>query len=163
MGDIAELVESYLRSEADQDRLTLIGAADGVWDVLVPSYWKESIAVSLRLGDWNLQAEAFFMRAPEENRADAYHLLLQRNVRGGPWRFCANEEGDVLLFALIPKGAVSEEELDRLLGTLVVLTDETYVPYMKLAYERGLEEQVSKGGPGVDQPPPWAKNPSGGE
>jgi hypothetical protein len=163
MDDLAELVDSYLRREAEEERLTIIGAADGVWDVMVPSYWKESIAVSVRLGDWNLQAEAFFMRGPEENRADAYHLLLQRNARSGPWRFCANEEGDVLLSALVPKAAVNENELDRLFGTLVVLTDETYVPYMKLGYERGLEEQVSKGGPGVDQPPPWAKEAPGGE
>jgi hypothetical protein len=155
--DLGELVDAYLRHEAEEERLTLVAAADGVWDVMLPSYWKESLAVSLRLGDWNLQAEAFFMRAPEENEAGAYQLLLQRNVRSGPWRFCANEDGDVLLSALLPKSAVNEEELDRLFGTLITLTDETYVPYMKLGYERGLEEQVRKGGPGLDQPPPWAK------
>jgi hypothetical protein len=163
MDDLTELVDAYLRQESEEDRLTLVAAADGVWDVMLPSYWKESMAVSLRLGDWNLQAEAFFMRAPEENRAETYHLLLQRNVRSGLWRFCANEEGDVLLAALIPKSAVNEEALDRLFGTLIVLTDETYVPYMKLGYQRGLEEQVSKGGPGVDQPPPWAKKLEGAE
>ena len=160
MGDLAGLIDAYLRHEAEEDRLTLLGAADGVWDVMLPSYWKESVTVSIRLGDWNLQAETFFMRAPEENRADTYHLLLQRNVRSGPWRFCANEEGDVLLSAVIPTGAVTEEELDRLFGTLIVLTDDTYVPYMKLAYQHGLEEQVRRGGPGVDQPPPWAKPPA---
>lgn len=160
MSDLTEVVDAYLAQGAKEEHLTVIGQADGVWDVMVPSYWKESITVSLRLGDWNLQAEAFFMRAPEENRAEAYHLLLQRNSRSGPWRFCANEEGDVVLSAVLPKEAVTGEELDRLLGALVVLTDETYVPYMKLGYERGLEEQVSKGGPGLDQPPPWAK-PSG--
>jgi hypothetical protein len=157
MDETAELVGAYLRGEADEERVTLLGSADGVWDVLLPSYWKESVAVSLRLGDWNLQAEAFFMRAPEDNTADAYHLLLQRNVRSGPWKFCTNESGDVLLTALVPRAAVNEEELDRLFGTLVEVTDETYVPYMKLAYQRGLEEQVRKGGPGVDQPPPWAR------
>jgi Putative bacterial sensory transduction regulator len=162
MSDLTELVDAYLQGQAKEENLTIIGKAEGVWDVMVPSYWKESIAVSIRLGDWNLQAEAFFMRAPEDNRADAYHLLLQRNARSGPWRFCTNEEGDVLLSALVPNAAVNEEELDRLFGTLVVLTDETYVPYMKLGYERGLEEQVSKGGPGLDQPPPWAK-PTEGE
>lgn len=157
MDETGELVDAYLRGEAAEGRVTLLGSADGVWDVLLPSYWKESVAVSLRLGDWNLQAEAFFMRAPEDNQADAYHLLLQRNVRSGPWKFCTNEAGDVLLAALIPRAAVNEDGLDRLLGTLVEVTDETYVPYMKLAYERGLEEQVRKGGPGLDQPPPWAR------
>jgi hypothetical protein len=65
--ETGELVGAYLRVEADEGRVTLLGTTDGLWDVLLPSYWKESVAVSLRLGDWNLQVEAFFMRAPEDN------------------------------------------------------------------------------------------------
>jgi len=150
-------IERYVTQAVDQEHLTLVGAAQGAWDLLVPSYWKESVAVSLHLGDRTLKAEAFFMRAPEDNADHAYRLLLQRNERGGPWRFCANEAGDATLVALVPLAAVTEEELDRLLGTLVTLTDETYKPYMELAFQRGLEEQVRRGGPGLDKPPPWAK------
>lgn len=119
MDDVARLVDAYLRGEADAGTLTLMGSAEDAWDVLLPSYWKEGLAVSLVLGDWTLQAEAFFMRAPEENRDRAYHLLLQRNAKSGPWRFCANEEGDVSMVAAIPRQAVTEGELDRLLGTAV--------------------------------------------
>jgi hypothetical protein len=155
-GDPAAVVEVFLEERSGEE-LTLLGSREAVWDILLPSYWKESIAVSLELGERHLRAEAFFMRAPEENRTDVYHLFLQRNLRSGPWRFCANESGDVSLVALVPRVAVSEEELDRLLGTLVQITDETYVPAMKLGYERGLEEQVNRGGPGLDQPPPWAR------
>lgn len=154
--DPGAVVDAYLEGHADD--LTVLGARSGAWDLLLPSYWKESIAVSLELGDRHLRAEAFFMRAPEDNRAEAYRLFLQRNTRSGPWRFAANETGDVLLLALVPRVAVTEEEIDRLLGSLVQLTDETYVPAMKLGYERGLEEQVRKGGPGFDQPPPWARD-----
>jgi len=155
---VAEVVLAFLRERADENGgLTLLGASDAVWDVLLPSYWKETIAVSLELGEWNLRAEAFFMRAPEENRAETFHLFLQRNRRSGPWRFAANEEGDVSLLAALPRAAVTEEELDRLLGSLIQVTDETYVPAMKLGYEKGLAEQVEQGGPGLDQPPPWAR------
>jgi hypothetical protein len=155
--DPAELIKGYLGKAQERGDLTLLGAADDTWDVLLESTWKESVAASLRLGDWNLHAEAFFMRAPEDNVGATYRLLLQRNVRSGPWRFCANEAGDVMLVALVPRAAISEDELDRLLGALVTLTDETYVPYMKLGYQSGLEEQVRRGGPGVDQLPPWAR------
>ncbi len=154
---VERLVEGYLRASAETGTLTLVGSGSGVWDVMVPSYWKESIAVSLRLGERTLSAEAFFMRGPEDNRTETYHLLLQRNQRSGPWRFAANEAGDVMLLALLPATSLSEDQLEQLLGSLVTLTDETYVPYMKLGYERGLEEQVRRGGPGVDRPPPWAK------
>lgn len=156
-GDPAAVVERFLDQHAGDDLTVLGSSAGAAWDIMLPSYWKESIAVSLQLGERHLRAEAFFMRAPEDNRAEAYHLLLQRNVRSGPWRFCANEAGDVLLLALVPRAAVTEAELDALLGTLVQVSDETYVPAMKLGYQRGLEEQVRRGGPGLDQPPPWAR------
>lgn len=154
---IADRVLGFLREQADEEALTLLGSSEEAWDVLLPSYWKETIAVSLELGEWTLRAEAFFMRAPEDNRAEAFKLFLERNRRNGPWRFAANEEGDISLLAAIPRAAITEEELDRLLGSLIRLTDETYVPAMKLGYERGLAEQVERGGPGLDQPPPWAR------
>lgn len=149
-------IDGFLRSQRDE--ITILGSREGVWDLMIPSYWKESIAVTLELGERNLRAESFFMRAPEDNRAETYHLFLQRNRRGGPWRFAASEAGDVSLEAVLPRAAVSAEELDRLLGRLVTLVDETYVPAMKLGYETGLEEQVRRGGPGLDQPPPWARD-----
>ncbi|HEX6263481.1 MAG TPA: YbjN domain-containing protein [Actinomycetota bacterium] len=157
MSDEAVRILAFLRERAQEEELTLLASSDRAWDVLLPSYWKETLAVSLELGDWNLRGESFFMRGPEENRAETFHLLLQRNRRPGPWRFAANEGGDISLLASIPRAAVTEEELDRLLGSLVQITDETFVPAMKLGYERGLAEQVERGGPGLDQPPPWAR------
>ena len=152
---LAAEIDGFLR--ARRDEITILGSREGVWDLMVPSYWKESIAVTLELGEWNLRGEAFFMRAPEDNRAETYHLLLQRNRRSGLWKFAASEAGDVSLEAVLPRAGVNEEELDRLLGHLVTLVDETYVPAMKLGYEKGLDEQVRRGGPGLDQPPPWAR------
>lgn len=155
--EVARTIQAYLERADGEENLTLLGHRENVWDVLVPSYWKETIAASLELGEWSLRAEAFFMRAPEDNRAGAFHLFLQRNQRGGAWRFAATQDGDVSLIAYLPRAGVTGEELDRLMGALVTLTDETYVPAMKLGFERGLEEQVDKGGPGLDQPPPWAR------
>ena len=152
----AGVVHGYL-GETPPEGVTLLGSGNGVWDLLVESYWKETIGVTLEVGDRTLRAESFFMRAPEENRAETYHLLLQRNQRSGPWRFCANEAGDVVMLAFVPLEALTEESLDALLGTLVTVSDETYVPAMKLGYKEALAEQVRGGGPGLDQPPPWAR------
>lgn len=156
-GDLAATIRSYLEGEAREDRLTLLGATGLAWDVMVPSYWKETIAVSMELGDRSLHAEAFFMRAPEDNAASAYKVLLERNLRSRLWRFAANEAGDVSLVADVPAEAVNDEQVGQLLGGLVTVTDETYRPYFELAFERALAEQVARGGPGLDQPPPWAR------
>lgn len=150
-----EEIEAFLKANAEH--FTVIGRAEDVWDVLVPSYWKETIAVSLALSDRGIRADAFFMRAPEENAELAYKLLLQRHERAHVWKFSANEAGDVSLVAELPRDAIGDDELDRLFGTLITLVDETYVPYMKIAFATSLEEQVRDGGPGLDQPPPWAR------
>lgn len=156
-GDLGARVSRYLEAEAAEGRLSLVGSGPNAWDVMVPSYWKESVPVSLSLGDRTLRAEAFFMRAPEDNVGAAYRLLLERNLSSRLWRFAANAAGDVTLLAEAPMEAVDGALLDQLFGGLVSLTDETYRPFFKLAYERSLAEQVARGGPGLDQPPPWAR------
>jgi hypothetical protein len=162
--EVAARVAAYLQGEAEEGRLSLIGSSERAWDVMVPSYWKESVSASLVLGERTLRAEAFFMRAPDENAGDAYRLLLERSLNSRQWRFAVTETGDVSLVADVPLAAVTETELDQLMGGLVTLTDETYRPYFRLAYATALAEQVADGGPGLDQPPPWAKEeePSGG-
>lgn len=155
--DLSHLILVFLEREASEGRVTIMGRAERAWDVMVPSYWKESISVSLTLGDRALRAEAFFMRGPEENAGPAYRLLLQRNLASRLWRFAAGESGDATLVADVPVPAVSDELLEQLFGALVELTDATYRPYFKLAFQTALEQQVARGGPGLDQPPPWAR------
>jgi hypothetical protein len=152
----ADRIRSFLERQADDGLVTILGSASRAWDVMVPSYWKESIAVSIELRERTLRAEAFFMRAPEDNAGRAYRLLLERNQTSRAWRFGASDVGDVWLIAEIGLEAVDDEELDRLLGGLVTLIDETYRPYFRLAFERALEAQIARGGPGLDQEPPWA-------
>jgi hypothetical protein len=154
----AQTVSGFLEREASEGRLTLVGRSERAWDILVPSYWKEAVPVSIEVRERTVRAEAFFMRAPQENADRVYKLLLERNLGSRLWRFASNEAGDVSLVAELPLGGVSDEELDQLIGGLFVLTDETYKPYFQLAFETALAEQVAAGGPGLDQPPPWAKD-----
>lgn len=148
----ATALTDYLDANDDVD---VIGRKGRAWDVMVPSYWKESVAVSLSIGDRSLRAEAFFMRAPEERHDRVYKLLLRRNEHAHLWKFAANEDGDVSLVAEVPLVAVGDEALDVLFGALITLADETYVPYMKLGFATALSEQIRAGGPGLDRPP-WA-------
>jgi hypothetical protein len=153
---VAALIDRHLQAEAQAERITVIGRAARAWDVLVPSYFKEAIPVSLVLGDRFLRAEAFFLRSPEDRAAEAFRLLLRRNLDTAWWRFAVSDSGDVTMLSDVPRPAVDEEVLDQVLGGVVRLTDETYRPYFRLAYERALADQVARGGPGLDQPPPWA-------
>jgi hypothetical protein len=155
----ATVVRGFLDARADEGLVTLLGATDRAFDVMVPSYWKESIAATLEIGERSLRAEAFFMRAPEDDTGRAYRVLLERNERSRAWRFAASETGDVWLVADVPLAAVDEEALDQLLGGLVTMVDETYRPYFRVAFAAALAAQVAAGGPGIDAAPPWARDP----
>ena len=157
---VAALVGAHLRGEADDGRITLLGSSGRAFDVLVPSDWKETVAATLEVGERSLRAEAFFLRAPEESDGAAYRVLLERNLRPGPWRFAVSDSGDAWLVADVPLEAVDSDAVDRLLGGLATLTDETYKPYFRRAFATSLAGQVARGGPGLDALPPWAREPS---
>jgi len=154
---VVALLREHLEREAAEGRLTILGFRGSAAEVLVPSEWKETVAATLWVGERSLRAEAFFLRAPEDPAGPAYRVLLERNLRPGAWRFAASEAGDVWLVAEVPLPTVDAEVLDRLLGGLVALTDETYRPYLRLAFGAALAEQVARGGPGLDSLPPWAR------
>jgi hypothetical protein len=158
---VAALLGDHLREEAAEGRITVLGSTGRAFDVLVPSDWKETVAATLEVGERALRAEAFFLRAPEEEGGAAYRVLLERNLRPGPWRFAASDAGDVWLVAELPLSVVDAEAVDRLLGGLAALTDETYRPYFRRAFATSLAEQVARGGPGLDALPPWARDPNG--
>jgi hypothetical protein len=151
--DPAGVLDAYL--QANQEHLTVIAHTENKWDVLVPSYWKETVAVSFDLSHLRLRGDLFYMRKPDENADAAYQLLLRRNHRAHCWKFAVNDVGDVYLVCEVPVGGVTHEELDRLFGALITVVDETYVPYMELAFGTALREQISRGGPGLGRPP-WA-------
>lgn len=146
-------IDRFLENNAEY--LKLVGRAEGTWDVMVPSYWREAIALSVTLGSADLRCEGFFLRAPDERRDDAYALLLRKNVRSHVWKFATNDVGDVSLVCELPRSAVDAGELDRLFGSLITIVDETYVAYMKIAFGSAIDDQVKRGGPGLDRPP-WA-------
>lgn len=154
---VAALLGDHLQDEAAAGRVTVLGSTGRAFDVLVPSEWKETIAATLEVGERSLRVEAFFLRAPDEPDGAAYRVVLERNLRPGPWRFAASETGDVWLVAELPLAAVDGEAIDRLLGGLATITDETYRPYFRVAFATALAEQVARGGPGLDAPPPWAR------
>lgn len=99
--------------------------ADG-WTVVLHGERKRSVTVRLSVGDHTLVARSFFMRAPDEGAAEVYALLLRRNLRSYTVRFALHPDGDVLLIGVVPVAAVTDDELDRMLGQLLAVADETF-------------------------------------
>ena len=101
---------------------------DGRWFVRLAGERKLGIGVHVAVGDRTLRVESFFMRAPEEQHARLYHDLLVRHATSYVLRFTLDETGDVFLIGQVPLRAVTSDEVDRVLGTVLEVADTAYLP-----------------------------------
>src|ERR1700761_2562159 len=85
-------------------------------------------------GDHSLQVEAFFCRQPDENHAAFYRFLLERSSRMYGVHFALDRTGDVYLTGRLPLSAVSEPELDTLLGCVLSYSDETFNEAIRIGF-----------------------------
>lgn len=111
------------------------------WFTVLAGEHKRTIPVYLESGAHNLVVESFFMQAPDENEADVYAYLLRRNLRTYLLRFALYESGDVMLVGVLPNAAVTGEELDRMLGQLLVAADESYPPALRAGFSSYIDRE----------------------
>jgi hypothetical protein len=110
--------------------------------------------VHLEVGEHTLSVQSFFMRAPDENEAEVYGLLLRRNTRTYTCRFALYDSGDVMLVGVVPLHAVTADELDRLMGQLLESADGTYDAALRRGFAGYIEaEQAWRTGQGMPRNP----------
>lgn len=124
------------------------------WMVMLHGERKRTVAVTLSIGDHTLIVQSFFMRAPDEDAAAVYGLLLRRNLRSYTLRFALHPDGDVLLVGVLPLAAVTDGELDRLLGQLLAVADDTFDEALRLGFARYIaREQQWRAASGLPRNP----------
>ena len=92
-------------------------------------------------GQHSLQVEAFFCRQPDENHAAFYRYLLERNGRMYGVHFALDRTGDVYLTGRLPLTAISEEEIDRLLGCVLAYSDESFNEALKIGFGTAIRRE----------------------
>ncbi|GAA5177829.1 YbjN domain-containing protein [Rugosimonospora acidiphila] len=146
-GDLATLIESTL----SERELTWDSAGPGRYSVTLPGTHKLKTVCNLTIGDHALAIEAFVMRQPDEHREQLWAWLLQRNARLYGVAFAIDKAGDVYLTGRVPLHAVTEEELDRLLGSVLTYADESFDTMLEIGFgaaiRREWEWRVKRGEP----------------
>lgn len=136
--DPRAVVEGWFSAQPD---LPVERMGDRAWMTMLRGERKRTIPVHLELGAHNLAIQSFFMRAPDENEGETFAFLLRRNLRTYVARFALEDSGDVLLVAVLPLVAVTAEELDRVLGQLLVAADEAFDPALRRGFESYIERE----------------------
>jgi hypothetical protein len=128
-------VEAYLEAtELPLDRID-----EATWFTMLAGERKRTVPVYLEVGERHLTVQSFFLRAPDENEGALYAYLLSRHLRSYVLRFALAETGDILLVGVVPHLAVTEEELDRLLGQLLSAADDAFERALRLGFASYIE------------------------
>ena len=135
--DIAGVIDGWF-AQADQE-VERVG--ENGWLTVLAGERKRTIPVYLELGDHTLVIESFFMTAPDERHDEVYRYLLQRNLRTYTLRFALYEAGDIMLVGVIPRHAITAEELDRTLGQLLTVADDSYWAAIRMGFTGYIERE----------------------
>ncbi|MEV0144704.1 MULTISPECIES: YbjN domain-containing protein [unclassified Nonomuraea] len=113
----------------------------GAFLVKLPGQHKLATMTWLIVGEQALHVEAFFCRQPDENHAEFYKWLLGRN--GGMYgvHFSVDPVGDVYLVGRVPLAAVSEEEVDRVLGCVLTYSDDWFDRALELGFASSIRRE----------------------
>jgi hypothetical protein len=124
---------------------------DASFTVDLPGETKQRTVTSLRVGDHTLQVSAFVVRHPDENHEAFYRWLLERNARLSGLAFTIDRAGDVYLVGRLPVQAVTEEQVDGLLGRVLEAADSSFNLLLELGFASAIraewEWRLSRGEP----------------
>ncbi|QIQ04103.1 YbjN domain-containing protein [Streptomyces liangshanensis] len=129
----------------------LLGGADLAWEspdpgtyvVTLPGTRKLSTTCSLRVGRHALSVNAFVIRHPDENDEAVHRWLLERNLKLYGVSYAIDSLGDIYLAGKIPLAAVTEEEIDRLLGSVLEAADGSFNTLLELGFASAIRKEYA--------------------
>jgi len=133
----AETIRSYL----DDNEIEYDEVGDGVFAITLPGEKKLQTPVRLDVGPHALGIHAFVCRKPDENHEGVYRWLLQRNLKMYGVSFALDAVGDIYLDGRLPLSAVTPEELDRLLGSVLSYADESFNAILELGFASSIRKE----------------------
>ncbi|MGH3735249.1 MAG: YbjN domain-containing protein [Micromonosporaceae bacterium] len=145
----AQAAASIIESTLDSSGLEWDRTGPASYVVTLPGTRKHKTNCNLIVGEHALRIEAFVMRQPDENREQLWEYLLQHNARMYGVAWAIDKVGDVYLTGRVGLHAVTEDELDRLLGAVLRYADDHFNTLLEIGFgtsiRREYEWRVKRG------------------
>lgn len=107
----------------------------------LPGTRKLATTCSLVVGAHTLSVNAFVIRHPDENDAAVHRWLLRHNTHLPGVAYAIDSLGDIYLVGRLPLAAVTEPEIDRLLGVVLETADSSFNPLLELGYASAIRRE----------------------
>ncbi|MDW3220160.1 MAG: YbjN domain-containing protein [Acidimicrobiales bacterium] len=138
LADLEARIDAWLAAEmAENPALEAVERSpDDIvrWFVRVRGEEKDVWTAWWTLGQRTLGFETFLMPAPEENEAAFYEHLLIRNRKLTGLHLEIGEEHAVFLRGSLPVAAVTDAELDRILGSMWAAVELIFKPALRIGF-----------------------------
>lgn len=137
MTDVRDVIVAAL----DEAGLEYTRYGNDVFEVELPGERKLKTTCRLEVNQHALGVHAFVARHPDENHEAVYRWMLERNLKLYGVAFAVDSAGDIYLDGRLPLEAVTAEELDRLLGSVLSYADESFNTILELGFASSIRKE----------------------
>ena len=109
--------------------------------ITLPGEKKLQTHCALIVGDHSLSINAFVIRKPDDNKAAVHAWCLAKNASLYGVAFATNELGDIFLVGRLPLTAVTDREIDRLVGAVLQISDSSFNPLLELGFANAIRRE----------------------
>ena len=143
--DPREVIEDFLTShDLDFDRKDA-----STFMVTLPGEKKLQTHCALVVGDHSLSINAFVIRKPDTHEDAVHKWCMTKNASMYAVTYAINELGDVFLVGRLPLPAVTDVEIDRILGAVLQYSDSSFNTLLELGFASSIRREwawrVSRG------------------
>ncbi|KEF05387.1 MULTISPECIES: type III secretion system chaperone family protein [Streptomyces] len=136
-----DTARQVIETALDDAGLTWESPTDGTYVVTLPGTRKLSTTCSLIVGKHSLSVNAFVVRRPDENHEAVHRWLLERNTRLYGVSYAIDKLGDIYLVGKLPLTAVTPDELDRILGTVLENADGSFNTLLEMGFASAIRKE----------------------
>lgn len=111
--------------------------------VNLPGEKRLKTAVHLHVRDDTVRIESFICRKPDEDFLKIYDYLLRRNQHLYSVAYTIDNTGDIYLVGWIPAAGVNEDELDRVLGSILETADFDFNKLLEIGFHTSIRREWS--------------------
>ena len=111
--------------------------------VSLPGERKLKTACALVVGAHSASVNAFVARNPDENHAEVYRWLLERNARMYGVSFAVDHHGDIYLTGRVALHSITADEVDRVLGAVLEYSDSAFNTILELGFASAIRKEYA--------------------
>ncbi|MFI6024035.1 YbjN domain-containing protein [Amycolatopsis magusensis] len=141
--------DSVIKSTLDAAGLSYEQKGEGRYFVTLPGTKKLQTNCWLIAGEHAFSVEAFVCRRPDEAHEEVYRYLLRRNAKLYSVHYTVDAIGDIYLVGRLALDAVTEAELDKILGQVLEAADGDFNTLLEIGFATSIKREwdwrVSRG------------------